>query len=37
MTLAASFGFISRADVADFLVAQINDARLVHKTSVLTG
>jgi putative NADH-flavin reductase len=30
-------GFISRADVADFLVKQINDARLVRKTPVLTG
>jgi putative NADH-flavin reductase len=30
-------GFISRADVADFLVRQINDASLVHKTPVLTG
>jgi putative NADH-flavin reductase len=30
-------GFISRADVADFLVKQIGDARLVHKTPVLTG
>ena len=30
-------GFISRADVADFLVKQVNDASLVHKTPVLTG
>jgi len=30
-------GFISRADVADFLVEQIGDASLVHKTPVLTG
>ncbi len=30
-------GFISRADVADFLVKQIDDASLVHKTPVLTG
>jgi putative NADH-flavin reductase len=30
-------GFISRADVADFLVRQVNDASLVHKTPVLTG
>ena len=30
-------GFISRADVADFLVKQIGDASLVHKTPVLTG
>jgi len=29
-------GFISRADVADFLVTQIGDARLIHKTPVLT-
>jgi hypothetical protein len=30
-------GFIARADVADFLVNQINDASLVHKTPALTG
>jgi putative NADH-flavin reductase len=30
-------GFISRADVADFLVKQIEDARLLRKTPVLTG
>jgi putative NADH-flavin reductase len=30
-------GFISRADVADFLVKQIDDASLVHKTPALTG
>jgi uncharacterized protein YbjT (DUF2867 family) len=30
-------GFISRADVADFLVKQIGDASLVHKTPVLTS
>ena len=30
-------GFISRADVADFLVTQINDASLVRKAPVLTG
>jgi putative NADH-flavin reductase len=30
-------GFISRADVADFLVKQIDDASLIHKTPVLTG
>jgi hypothetical protein len=30
-------GFISRADVADFLVKQINDSRLVRKRPVLTG
>jgi uncharacterized protein YbjT (DUF2867 family) len=30
-------GFIPRADVADFLVRQVNDAGLVHKTPVLTG
>jgi putative NADH-flavin reductase len=29
-------GFISRADVADFLVKQIGDASLVHKMAVLT-
>ena len=28
-------GFISRADVADFLVKQINDASLVHRTPML--
>jgi putative NADH-flavin reductase len=30
-------GFISRADVADFLVSQIEDASLLQKTPVLTG
>lgn len=30
-------GFISRADVADFIVKQIDDANLVHKTPALTG
>jgi putative NADH-flavin reductase len=30
-------GVISRADVADFLVRQINDASLVRKTPVLRG
>ena len=30
-------GFISRADVADFLVKQVDDASLVHKTPALTG
>ena len=30
-------GFISRADVGDFLVRQVSDASLVHKTPVLTG
>jgi len=30
-------GFISRADVADFLVAQIDDASLLYKTPALTG
>jgi putative NADH-flavin reductase len=30
-------GFISRADVADFLVKQIEDASLLRKTPVLTG
>jgi hypothetical protein len=30
-------GFISRADVADFLVKQIDDVSLLHKTPTLTG
>jgi putative NADH-flavin reductase len=30
-------GFISRADVADFLVKQIEDASLLRKSPVLTG
>ena len=30
-------GFISRADAADFLVKQIDDASLLHKTPALTG
>jgi hypothetical protein len=30
-------GFISRADVADFLVQQINDASLVRKSPLLSG
>jgi hypothetical protein len=30
-------GFISRADVADFLVTQIDDASLFHKTPTVTG
>jgi putative NADH-flavin reductase len=30
-------GFISRADVADFIVRQIDDVNLLHKTPVLTG
>jgi putative NADH-flavin reductase len=30
-------GFISRADVADFLIKQIEDASLIRKTPVLTG
>jgi putative NADH-flavin reductase len=30
-------GFISRADVADFLAKQINDSSLVRKRPVLTG
>ena len=30
-------GFISRADVADFLVQQIKDASLVRKSPVLSG
>jgi putative NADH-flavin reductase len=32
-----SSGFISRTDVADFLVKQIDDASLLHKTPALTG
>jgi acyl CoA:acetate/3-ketoacid CoA transferase len=30
-------GFISRADVADFLVKQIDDNDFLYKTLVLTG
>jgi NAD(P)H-binding len=30
-------GFISRGDVADFLVKQLDDESLVHKAPVLTG
>ena len=30
-------GFISRADVVEFLVAQIDDASLLHKMPALTG
>ena len=30
-------GFISRADVADFLIKQIDDDAFVHKTPVLTS
>jgi hypothetical protein len=30
-------GFISRAEVADFLVKQIEDASLLRKTPVLTA
>jgi hypothetical protein len=30
-------GFISRADVADFLVKQIDDNAFLHKTPVLTS
>jgi putative NADH-flavin reductase len=30
-------GFISRADVADFIVRQIDEVNLLHKTPVLTG
>src|SRR5262249_45428640 len=30
-------GFISRADVADFLVKQIDNGAFLHKTPVLTG
>ncbi len=29
------FGFISRADVADFLIKQVDDLALVHKTPLL--
>jgi hypothetical protein len=32
-----TWGFISRADVADFLVKQIDDDAFLHKTLVLTG
>jgi hypothetical protein len=32
-----ALGFISRVDVADFLVSQIEDASLLQKTPVLTG
>jgi uncharacterized protein YbjT (DUF2867 family) len=32
-----TFGFISRADVADFLVKQIDDDAFLHKTPVLTS
>ena len=30
-------GFISRADVADFLIKQIDDDAFIHKTPVLIG
>jgi hypothetical protein len=30
-------GFISRADVADFLVKQIDNGAFLHKTPVLTS
>jgi len=30
-------GFISRADVADFLVKQIDNGTFLHKTPVLTS
>jgi hypothetical protein len=30
-------GFISRADVAEFLVMQIDDVSLLHKTPTVTG
>ncbi len=30
-------GFISRADVADFLVKQISDPSLIHQMPVVTG
>jgi uncharacterized protein YbjT (DUF2867 family) len=32
-----TWGFISRADVADFLVKQIDDDAYLHKTPVLTS
>jgi len=32
-----TWGFISRADVADFLVKQIDDDAFLHKTPVLTS
>jgi uncharacterized protein YbjT (DUF2867 family) len=32
-----TWGFISRADVADFLVKQIDDDVFLHKTPVLTS
>ena len=32
-----TFGFISGADVADFLVKQIDDDAFLHKTPVLTS
>jgi hypothetical protein len=32
-----AWGFISRADVADFLVKQIDDDAFLHKTPVLTS
>jgi hypothetical protein len=32
-----TWGFISRADVADFLVRQIEDDAFLHKTPVLTS
>ena len=32
-----TWGFISRADVADFLVKQIGDDAFLHKTPVLTS
>jgi hypothetical protein len=32
-----TWGFISRAGVADFLVKQIDDDAFLHKTLVLTG
>ena len=32
-----TWGFISRADVADFLVKQIDDNAFLHKTPVLTS
>jgi hypothetical protein len=37
VTAPLDMGFISRADVADFLVKQIDDEAFLHKTPVLTS
>ena len=37
MRRSTSLRFISRADVADFLVKQIDDDAFLHKTPVLTS